>query len=1090
AAGGCEISGPNTGSSVTVLYRAWHASSASVTCSVTIEPTNEFGTGTGRAVSQTVFLPVWSVGRPLSDALAGAAVAGGSTRVAAPGQELTLTASLPAVAEEDRRDGATVTFPSDPVVFASSASTGTRGADRRDSASGGGSPAWSATAGEFPDGSVGQSVAYRAPGASGTATVSVTVDDRGEKPVNEAGTADDAPMSLPSVTVIVPGVSLQGDCAAVRLNRDDDDGDLKEDRTASAPHAGDDDVIPRFTMSCTPDGFGEGTFSLGVDGDSRVRLWLDGTGGEVSRVQSGMSWGTDVFFALPSRALRVEGINASEAVGDVELSLSFAAPGASSSQTVAATKSLTVVDVWLGIDVNGDGHVTVADEAGKATEAGGRHVLLNDDDDDGNGVADLSDLSDQGCGNAEDDLVPIRLSFAPASFSTATLSATSGGQCIRLWSTATKTGAVNLPATFTATAPVPDTLYAEGVAEGDCVLRLACGEPHSDIYDEVRLRVVRCNLGLDANRDGEITFGQYGTGGDGDPQNPFLFWVNDDHDCKDSKDGVDDAQDDYETSARDCDDDRIGNGKNGENWCERDLEDFTVLGVQLSQSLVNDTSVTLGFEIQADSGADTPAVNLFPFKGILSTNDHLFDYLSNSTKAKNQANATRLAAVSGAFAAVPSTDFIDKGGICPFLLEGASAGTGKLRLVVRRNGHDIAKRGVRLALQNIDWFYDYYKVSLSGGSGWQATVEPTATRIRKAEFHPRTPAKKLLFVHGWNMLEWEKERWAETAFKRLWWLGYDGGFTLFSWPTRSCFSKTNAIVNPGHYNDSEFIAWNSSRALCGLLSALNKNDAQLTVLAHSMGNVVAGEALRRYSGRSIFRYIASQAAVPAEAYDSSWALSPYSAEIFPSFLFGTPDAFGHYHTGQPPSPPYFLPNIGKCGRIDNFYNASDYALRAWGWNNFVKPHSDTEGGTFAYSGSTSHYDDSDLESNSFHRYHTYTMPVDDGAGGITYQTHETIDQWYHLGDSYDSPAERYWAFAYVLQSRSKPLGKCPVALTGGVNLQGTCGFDDKHYSHSRQFRSSASDTRNYWLQVLNPPSDGGRGGESVQDRQFCGEMLD
>ncbi|MBQ6472018.1 MAG: hypothetical protein IJJ33_08545, partial [Victivallales bacterium] len=47
AAGGCEISGPNTGSSVTVLYRAWHASSASVTCSVTIEPTNEFGTGTG-----------------------------------------------------------------------------------------------------------------------------------------------------------------------------------------------------------------------------------------------------------------------------------------------------------------------------------------------------------------------------------------------------------------------------------------------------------------------------------------------------------------------------------------------------------------------------------------------------------------------------------------------------------------------------------------------------------------------------------------------------------------------------------------------------------------------------------------------------------------------------------------------------------------------------------------------------------------------------------------------------------------------------------------------------------------------------------
>ncbi|MBQ6472372.1 MAG: alpha/beta hydrolase, partial [Victivallales bacterium] len=882
---------------------------------------------------------------------------------------------------------------------------------------------------------------------------------------------------------------LEGNCAAVRLNRDDDDLDGVEDRQASAPHASDDDIIPCFTMSCTPDGFEEGTFSLGVAGDSRVRLWLDGTGGQVSQIQSGMSWGADAFFALPSRALRVEGVNASGAVGDVDVSLSFAAPGAASSQAVAATKSLTVVDVWLGIDVNGDGHVTGADEAGKATEAGGRHVLLNDDDDDGNGVSDLSDLSDQGCGNAEDDLVPIRLSFAPAGFAPVILSATtSGGQCIRLWSTATKTGLVNLPATFTATDPVPDTLYAEGVAEGDCVLRLACDEPHSDFHDEVRLRVVRCSLALDANRDGEITFGQYGAGGDGDPQSPFRFWVNDDHDCKDSKDGVDDAQDDYDTSDRDCDDDRVGNGKNGENWCERELEDFTVLGVQLSQSLLDDASVTFGFEIQADGGADTPAVNLFPFTG---TAGRLFDYLADSDTANTQAQAERLVMLTGGFTEVPKNKFIVNGTLYPFLMEGSSAGTGELRLVVRRNGHDIARRGVRLALHGIDWFYDYYKVPLSGGSGWQATVAPTATRIRKAEFHPRTPAKKLLFVHGWNMAEWEKVRWAETAFKRLWWLGYDGGFTLFSWPTRYGFTSFwDAIWNSGHYNDSEFIAWNSSRALCGLLSALNKNDAQLTVLAHSMGNVVAGEALRRYSGRSIFRYIASQAAVPAEAYDSSWALSPYSAEILPAFLFGTPDAFGYYHTGQPPSLPYFSSNIGKCGRIDNFYNEIDYALRAWGWNNCVKPNSDTEGGTFAYSGSTSYYDDGDLDANSFHRYHTYPRIIDDGSGGSTIQSETIIDQWYHLDDSYDSPAERYWAFSYVLQSRSKPLGKCPVALTGGVNLQGTCGFDNKHYSHSRQFRSFASDTRSYWLQVLNPPSGGGRGGESLQDRLFRGEMLD
>ena len=32
----------------------------------------------------------------------------------------------------------------------------------------------------------------------------------------------------------------------------------------------------------------------------------------------------------------------------------------------------------------------------------------------------------------------------------------------------------------------------------------------------------------------------------------------------------------------------------------------------------------------------------------------------------------------------------------------------------------------------------------------------------------------ILFVHGWNMERWEKDRFAETMFKRLYWQGYQG----------------------------------------------------------------------------------------------------------------------------------------------------------------------------------------------------------------------------------------------------------------------------------------------------------------------------
>lgn len=74
----------------------------------------------------------------------------------------------------------------------------------------------------------------------------------------------------------------------------------------------------------------------------------------------------------------------------------------------------------------------------------------------------------------------------------------------------------------------------------------------------------------------------------------------------------------------------------------------------------------------------------------------------------------------------------------------------------------------------------------------------------------------ILFVHGYNMKPWEKDRYAETAFKRLYWQGYQGRFGAFDWPT-----TVQGILNlTSGFDDSEEQAWNSEVELLNLLTVV------------------------------------------------------------------------------------------------------------------------------------------------------------------------------------------------------------------------------------------------------------------------------
>jgi esterase/lipase superfamily enzyme len=174
-------------------------------------------------------------------------------------------------------------------------------------------------------------------------------------------------------------------------------------------------------------------------------------------------------------------------------------------------------------------------------------------------------------------------------------------------------------------------------------------------------------------------------------------------------------------------------------------------------------------------------------------------------------------------------------------------GTGDLTVFVDVLGENVVcSASVTLELHDIEWFYDIYTNGVTSGTRWEVEVETAATHSQTAGYQSETD-EKLLFVHGWNMQGWEKRRWAETMFKRLWWQGYKGSVALFDWPTMDGFTGSwwwDLLVDSRHFDNSEYIAWRSADALAGLMGTLNSG-GNLSVLAHSMGNVVMGEALKK-----------------------------------------------------------------------------------------------------------------------------------------------------------------------------------------------------------------------------------------------------
>src|SRR5581483_11020738 len=596
-------------------------------------------------------------------------------------------------------------------------------------------------------------------------------------------------------------------------------------------------------------------------------------------------------------------------------------------------------------------------------------------------------------------------------------------------------------------------------------------------------------LQLDVNHDGAMDL-TYAGPDNTQPSSPYVFWVNNDYDRPffDADDNTN-----YEDSVLtgDCPythgtPTADNNYRDASGYrvipTKRDLEDFSRLWVagitpSLRAALPPGSTIMLSWGDEGSPNPNNPVIDLF----MAADGDGGIGYLTNETIAIAQTNSATYPCIGrlgpGGSIQLNAATFANNWAGDHLIWCGAAPGNGALTLTITDpSGIVLGQTVSYIKVMDIKQMYERWTV---GDNPTNAPVAaaylspddlPAGTLVNPAKpfqylYNPLTDANLpyILYVHGWNMAPSDKDHFAETAFKRLYWQGYQGRFGVFRWPTRYGFRGTldqlfSDRTQKDNYDDSEFIAW---RAANGLLNKLEDLNAQypghIYLLAHSMGNIVAGEALRLAGSQVVNTYVASQAALSAHAYDTN--VPDFSFDITIGGIsknFGpvTPNIYGGWFVGN---------NGGGTGKIINFYNTNDFALARTHWqlDQLTKP------------------DQNVLEGATTWSYGYTGTPNDPPPWAFWKQQVNSANVVFfnvlNLNDRYETSA-------YAAQAYATALGATPVSLlfvTRDVDLTRTSPSTiwpspdplgnnyGSHFYHSAEFRADNAQQQSYWSELLS-----------------------
>ena len=557
------------------------------------------------------------------------------------------------------------------------------------------------------------------------------------------------------------------------------------------------------------------------------------------------------------------------------------------------------------------------------------------------------------------------------------------------------------------------------------------------------------SLSLDANHDGTIDPAWNGPDFTS-PSRPYVFWANNnydrwDYDSADSTNYMDDVQSgDGSDLDRNLDPDDpdcnyvVGGVRVIPDT--RDLEDFARLWVcgittNLLAELPPGSKVTLSWGDAGNPNPNNPTIDLFaaadPNGGI--------GYQTNETIATKQIDISQCPWMGrigpGSNLVLNTSDFANNWPGNYFIWCGVSNGMGGLTLTITDpNSNVLAQTKAYIQIEDIKQMYERWTVGDEASEDDTSIVPATTAQLATNDLPPgvsepfqfvdppSTNTPYVLYVHGWNMSAYDKDRFAETAFKRLYWQGYQGRFGSFRWPTGFGFGGWASIItDPDNFDNSEFNAWRSGTGLLNKLVDLNSQyPGSVYVVAHSMGNIVTGEALRQAGTNIVINtYVASQSAIAAHCYDAS---TP------DQYVDSIPDCYAQYWTNGAPC---YFNGISGAGTFVNFYNTNDYALNLWTDNEDIKP-------------------------DTGYHYEALDGLFVDGLTELYF------------------PTNTYQIFAYADPAESYALGAQEnVAGFRQANLQSIWPSDpygnhdySEHFWHSAEFRGDLPQQINYWKTIL------------------------
>jgi len=521
-------------------------------------------------------------------------------------------------------------------------------------------------------------------------------------------------------------------------------------------------------------------------------------------------------------------------------------------------------------------------------------------------------------------------------------------------------------------------------------------------------------------------------------------WINDDNDGLPNAEG-----------------DAIGTGtpdyEDGVIQTARDLEDFSRLYVHVGgfyEEIANGT-FKIGLKWR-DTNGTAPKVMVYKSTDTAGSDS----YLKEDTAAFAQVSgedAETLGEVAGSGELILDRKGLWSGyseanpKLC-LLFEGSGEGKGQLCITIHKADGTLIGEGpgVWLDLVNVRKMY-------------QSSVDDVFDK-------PSDEAKEsVVFVHGWQMSPEGSRNYAETMFKRMWHRGYKGRFAYFRWNTDWSngfqwlpYSGQAIDSYLADYNGSEQKAWLAA----GDLKAFVDNDVPYSsknIMAHSMGNIVAGEALRQ--GMGITNYALMQAAVPSACYDEDETrIRRTETDIHYVKLFGiiplvpitmwdneTPDGDSDTATRALAYRGRLAGGSVNAANLINFFLPSDYAtFFAWEVNNDItKPPDGPLCGNYRY-------ERSGLDGHKLFKFSSY-------------------DPYQHIYNGREDLSDAYEAMPFACRTWGKAVGAEQKA-DGSIDskedlsqpkyaLQGEQlpGFGDEH---SGQFGAHIQELKPFYDRLL------------------------